>query len=187
MIDEVAVPLALVVSVSAVVPFAKVPLAPVEGAENVTATPLTGFWPLSKTVTTRGVVNAVLMGALCGVPLVAVTEAGAPVVLVRLKFAARITPATAAVTTYGPAVPLAINAGDVAMPFTSVVAVAVLDEVSENVPPGPVDGAVNVTTTPLVGAPFGVTVATTAARSAALLACLCGVPLAAAIDSTGIM
>ena len=159
----------------------------VAGAVKVTVTPLTGFWPLSKTVTTRGDANAVLMGALCGVPLVAVTEAGAPVVLVRLKFAARITPGTEAVTTNEPAVPFAVNAGDVAIPFTSVVAVAVLDEVLENVPPGPVDGAVNVTTTPLVGAPFVVTVATRAAPNAALIAWLCGVPLVAAIATTGVM
>jgi hypothetical protein len=170
---------------------ANIPLAfggvTVAGAVKVTVTPLTGFWPLSNTVTTRGAANGVLMGALCGVPLVAMTEAGAPVVLVRLKFAARITPGTEAVTTYGPAVPFAMNAGEVAIPFTSVVAVAVLEKVLENVPPGPVVGAANVTTTPLVGVPFVVTVATRAAPNAALMAWLCGVPLVAAIDITGVM
>jgi hypothetical protein len=95
---EVATPLALVVSVSVVVPFANVPLAPDDGAVNVTTTPLTGFWPLSCTVAARGAANAVLIPALWGVPLVAVIEAAGPAVFVRLKLAAVDTPGTVAVT-----------------------------------------------------------------------------------------
>jgi hypothetical protein len=55
------------------VPFANVPLGDiaVTGALKVTATPLTGFELLSFTVATSGVVNAVLIPALCGVPRVA--------------------------------------------------------------------------------------------------------------------
>jgi hypothetical protein len=61
---------------------------------------------------------------------------------------------------------LAVKLGDVATPFTSVVAVAVVEVVSENVALGPVAGAVNVTTNPLTGAPSLVTVATSAAPKA---------------------
>jgi hypothetical protein len=89
---EVATPAALVVSVSVAVPFANVPLAPVAGAANVTSAPLTGFCPLSTTVATRGAAKAVLIGASCGVPLVARITAGPPVVLVRLKPAGVGTP-----------------------------------------------------------------------------------------------
>jgi len=67
---EAATPLALVVSVSVVVPFANVPLAPEAGAVNVTVAPLVGDPPVV-TVATSGAANAVLTVALCGVPLVA--------------------------------------------------------------------------------------------------------------------
>ncbi len=98
-IAEVATPLALVVAVVVlVVVSANVPLAPDAGAVNVTIAPFTGFWPLSSTVATSGAANAVLVAALCGVPLVAVIEAAAPAVLVRLKLAGVDTPVTAAVT-----------------------------------------------------------------------------------------
>jgi hypothetical protein len=60
--------------------------------------PLTGFWPASATVTTKGAAKPVLMAVLCGVPLVAVTVAGDPAVFVRLKLAGVGTPETAAVT-----------------------------------------------------------------------------------------
>jgi hypothetical protein len=79
-------------------PPANVPLAPLPGAANVTVTPLTGLPPESRTVATSGFVNAVLIGALCGVPLVAVIEAGAPAVLVNAKFAGAATPGTDAAT-----------------------------------------------------------------------------------------
>jgi hypothetical protein len=84
---EVATPLALVVSVSVFVPPANLPLAPVAGAVNVTVAPLTGFESLSSTVATSGNANAMLIAPLCGVPLVAVIDAAAFAVFVRLKLA----------------------------------------------------------------------------------------------------
>jgi hypothetical protein len=93
---DVATPLAFVVAVFT--PPANVPLAPLAGALNVTTTPLTGLFPASLTVATRGAANAVLIVALCGVPLVAVTLAAAPAVFVSEKFAGVATPATVAVT-----------------------------------------------------------------------------------------
>ncbi len=97
--DEVAAPLALVVAVVVVPPPAKVPLAPVAGAVNVTTTPLVGDPPVV-TVATSAAANAVLMTALCGVPLVAVIVSIAAAVFVRLKFAGVDTPATVAATVY---------------------------------------------------------------------------------------
>ena len=93
---EVATPLELVTAV--VTPPAKLPLAPEAGARNVTVTPLTGLFPESFTVTCSAELNAVLMGALCGVPAVAVTEAAAPAVFVKAKLAGVVTPDTLAVT-----------------------------------------------------------------------------------------
>jgi hypothetical protein len=69
--DEVATPLALVVSVSVFVEFeAKVPLAPEAGAVKITNAPLTGAPPIN-TVATMGAAKAVLTAALCELPLVA--------------------------------------------------------------------------------------------------------------------
>jgi hypothetical protein len=79
---EVATPELLVTAV--VTPPANVPLAPLAGAANVTVTPPTGLPPESRTVATRGAANAVLIGALCGVPLVAVIDAATPGVTVTL-------------------------------------------------------------------------------------------------------
>jgi hypothetical protein len=62
-VDEVATPLALVVSVSVLVPPVKVPLAPVAGAVKTTNAPLIGDPPMV-TVATKGVANAVLSAAL---------------------------------------------------------------------------------------------------------------------------
>jgi hypothetical protein len=83
-VDEVATPDELVETVWEVPPPAKVPLAPLDGAVNVTDAPLTGLPPESFTVATNGAANAVLMGALCPPPLVAVIDPGGPAVLVRL-------------------------------------------------------------------------------------------------------
>ncbi len=68
--DEVATPLALVISVSVAVPFANVPLAPEPGAVNVTETLAVGDPPVV-TVATSGAANAVPTVALCPPPLVA--------------------------------------------------------------------------------------------------------------------
>src|SRR5260221_516857 len=69
-------PEALVVAVFT--PPAKVPLAPLDGAVNVTVTPLTGLLKGSFTVACSCVANAVLIVALCGVPAVAVMLDGLP-------------------------------------------------------------------------------------------------------------
>jgi hypothetical protein len=82
---EVATPLAFVVAVFT--PPANVPLAPEAGGVKVTTMPLTGLFPASVTVATNGAANAVLIAALCGVPVVAATFAAAPVLLVSEKFA----------------------------------------------------------------------------------------------------
>jgi hypothetical protein len=66
-----------------------------------------------------------------------------------------------------------------------VIAFAVGEVVLEKVTLGPVVGAVNVTVTPLVGVPLVVTVATSATAKVPFTAWLCGVPLVAVIDSTG--
>jgi hypothetical protein len=93
---EVATPEALVVAVFT--PPANVPLAPLTGAANVTSAPLTGLPPESLTVAASAAAKAVLIPALCGVPLVAVIDDGLPVVFVSEKLAGVTTPATDAAT-----------------------------------------------------------------------------------------
>jgi hypothetical protein len=83
---------------------------------------------------------------------------------------------------------LAVNVVEVATPLAFVVAVSVFVP-PVNVPLAPVVGAVNVTTTPLVGDPLVgdppvVTVATSNAGKPVPTAALCGVPLVAAIKTT---
>jgi hypothetical protein len=92
---DVAIPLASVVAV--LTPLANVPLAPAAGTSNVTCAPLTAD-PFDVTVTTSGAAKPALTVALCGVPLVAVIEMGAPVMFVSWKLAAVVTPTTEAVT-----------------------------------------------------------------------------------------
>ena len=83
---EVATPLVFVVAIVDAVPFANVPLAPLAGAVKVTVTPLTGLFRESLNVAWRGVANAVLMPALCGVPPVAVMlDVVPPVPMKRLR------------------------------------------------------------------------------------------------------
>jgi hypothetical protein len=78
-------------------PPAKLPLAPLLGAVNVTTTPLSRSPLASLTVTTNGAPNAVLIPALCGVPLVVVILAGGPR-FVSEKLAVAVTPVTLAFT-----------------------------------------------------------------------------------------
>jgi hypothetical protein len=73
----VATPLPFVVAVFT--PPAKVPLAPLPGAAKVTVTPLTALFAASRTVACSAVANAVLIVALCGVPVVGAIVAGGPV------------------------------------------------------------------------------------------------------------
>jgi hypothetical protein len=86
-VDEVATPLALVVSVSEFDEFeANVPLAPVAGAVKTTKAPLTGEPPII-TVATSGAANAVLSAALCGVPPVAAIDSAGVLKLEPLQLA----------------------------------------------------------------------------------------------------
>src|SRR5258706_14507112 len=80
----VAIPLALVITV-ALPP--NVPDAPDNGAAKVTLAPAIGLLDASLTVACSPVANAVEIGALCGVPAVALMLAGAPAVLVIEKLA----------------------------------------------------------------------------------------------------
>jgi hypothetical protein len=173
---DVATPLAFVVAVFT--PPANVPLAPAAGGVNVTTTPLTGLFPASVTVATKGAANAVLIATLCGVPLVAATLAAAPALFVSEKFA-DVAPIALATTLYGPpAVAFAVNTAEVATPLALVVAVFTPPA---KVPLAPAAGGVNVTTTPLTGLfPVSVTVATNGAAKAVLIVALWPDPLVAA-------
>ena len=73
-------------------------LGPLDGAVNVTVTPLTALPPASFTVACSTAPNAVLTAVFCGVPAVAVMLLGAPALLVKLKLAFVPTPTTLAVT-----------------------------------------------------------------------------------------
>lgn len=84
--------------VAVATPPAKLPLAPVVGAWKVTTAPLTGFPPASVTFATSGAANAVLICALCGVPLFAAIANASPVRLVSAKAAGVATPVTLAFT-----------------------------------------------------------------------------------------
>jgi hypothetical protein len=181
--DDVATPLAFVVAVIVRVALpAKMALAPVAGAVKVTTTPVIGCDPLSNTVATSGAANAVLMAALCGVPLVAVIVAGVAAAFSRLKLAGVDTPPTVAIAVYAPEVPLAVKAVAVATPLALVFAVVIRVPEPAKVPLAPEAGAVNVTSTPLTGCePLSSTVATIGDAKAVLTTVVCGVPPVAVI------
>src|SRR4029077_19488508 len=128
----------------------------------------------------KGAANAVLIVALCGVPLVAVMLAGTAAVLVSDKFTV-VNPVAAAVTVYGPpAVAFAVNGADAtpdAFVATTIVAVLLL-----NTPEAPDPGAVNVTFTPETGLlPASFTVTASALAKAVLTVADCGVVPAFAV------
>ena len=83
---DVAIPDAFVTAVVVLLP-PKLPLAPVDGAVNVTVTFATGFEAASVTRACSATPNAVLITVLCGVPAVAVTVCGAPTVFVNANVA----------------------------------------------------------------------------------------------------
>ena len=72
--------------------------APEAGAEKLTVIPLNGSPEESVTLAWSAVAKTVLIAVDCGVPATAVTVAGGPELLVRLKVAGVETPETAAVT-----------------------------------------------------------------------------------------
>jgi hypothetical protein len=87
-----------------------------------------------------------LTGVCCGVvPAPGETEAGVPDVFVSAKIAGTGTPVTFAESLYEPATLFAVKSAAVAMPLEFVSAVFTPPA---NVPEGPVEGAVNVTSTP---------------------------------------
>jgi hypothetical protein len=77
-IGEVAMPSELVVTVAEVLPL-NVALAPIDGAVNVTDTPLTGFQEPSTTLAARADPNHTPAAVLCGVPDTATTDVAAAV------------------------------------------------------------------------------------------------------------
>ncbi len=147
-----ATPEALVCAVVIAPSPAKVPLGPLEGAINVTVTPLTGLPFESVTVADSAVANCVVTAALCGVPPVAAIVPSGAGVFVSEKLAVPATPLTEAAAMKLPMVPLAVSAGEVALPEASVTAVAVFVPPAK-LPLAPLAGAVNVTVTPLTGLP----------------------------------
>lgn len=126
-----------------------------------------------------------LIPALCPLPLVAVRFAAAPVMLVKAKLAGVVAPGVVAVTEYAPAVALAVNAVDVAMPLEFVVSVSVSVVLLPKSPLAPEAGAVKVTATPLVGDPLVVTVAESGRAKAVLSAALCPPPLVGVMVTVG--
>jgi hypothetical protein len=76
-VGAVATPLLLVVAVAVADP-AKVAVAPLLGAVNVTVNPLTGLLAMSNTVACNPVAKAVAKPALWGVPAVAAMLAAMP-------------------------------------------------------------------------------------------------------------
>lgn len=82
----------------------------------------------------------------CGVPCVAVIDAGAADVFVREKPAGVGIPATVAFTAYDPAMVFAEKVDAAAMPLALVVVENVVEPLAK-VPLAPEDGAVNVTLT----------------------------------------
>src|SRR4029077_10785629 len=148
-------PLALVLAVFT--PPAKVPLAPLVGALNVIVLPGTGFPKASCTVAARFVGKAVFTVVLCGVPAVAVIEAGGPgrLVITKPGFVVRVF--AVAVTVYLPEVVLALRTCDVAIPLALVIAVFP----QAKTPLAPLVGGLNVTSKPETGcAELSSTVAT---------------------------
>ena len=88
----------------------------------------TGLLNVSRTRAVSEEPNAVFTEALCGLPELIVTEAGAPALFVREKLAGDAAPATEAVIAYVPAVVLAVGV-ILAKPAALVMAVE-LDKVA---------------------------------------------------------
>src|SRR5580704_5334659 len=145
-------------------------------APKATVAPLTKLLPLivSGKVAPPASVLAGKSEARVGCALLFVSE----------KLAAVATPATFAVTVYGPpAVPLAVNTAAVATPLALVVAVFTPPA---NPPLAPLAGAVNVTMAPLTRLfPASLTVACSCVENAVLMVVVCGVPAVAVMLAGG--
>ena len=180
-----AIPDEFVVTVIVFVLLLKIPDGLVPGAVNVTLTPDSGLLPASLIVTAKGVPNAVVIVADCGVvPAFATIEAGAPAVLDSEKFTV-VSPDEFAVTVYGPpAVAFAVNGAE-AIPDEFVVNVIVLVLLLK-VPDGLVPGPANVTLTPETATPLASLIVTAgAAAKAVLIVADCGVVPATAVILAG--
>lgn len=153
-----------------------VALAPDPGTVNVTVAPTTGTLEASRTVARSCVPNRVVTTVLCVAPAVAAMLFGA--LLVRLKLAGVATPATDAVTTYEPTVPLAVA---VTLETPEALVVAVIDD---SVALAPDPGAVNVTIAPDTGLlDPSRTVTCNCWPNAVLINLVCSVPDVAAIEA----
>ena len=177
-IPEVAIPFE---PVTAVMPPAIVALAPLPGTVKVTVAPGTGLLPASSTVAVNTAPKAVLMAVVWLAPLVAVIEAAAPAVFVKLKLTP-VTLGTEATTLYVPAVELAVSVPEVATPFEPVMAVMPPPMVAR----APLTGAVKVTVAPLTGLPpASTTVATKGAPKAVLMVVVWPDPLVTLMEAAG--
>ena len=146
-IVDVATPEVFVAVVTVRPPPAKLPLAPLPGAVNVTFTPApTRLLPASRTVALSGAAKGEETGVLWPEPTVAVIEAGAPAEFVKAKLTAA-TLGMAADTLYAPVIPLAVKAPETATPEALVI--AVLPPVITALAPLP--GTAKVTVTPGTG------------------------------------
>src|SRR5260370_21302090 len=94
-VGAVATPLASVFTITDVTDPGKVPLAPLEGAANVTGAFGTRFPLASVTLAFRAVPNAAPIVVLCPEPAVAAMFAAVPALFVTLKFAVPMAPAFA--------------------------------------------------------------------------------------------
>ena len=165
-------PAALVVAVG----LDRTALAPPPGTVKVTVTLGSGLLLESFTRATSGLVNAVLITVVCGLPELTVTPETA--LLVSAKVAAVATPVTLADTLYDPDVPLAV-AVMLARPEALVVAVA-----PDRTALAPLAGAAKVTVTLGSGLlPASFTSTTNGLPNAVLTFVVCGLPELTAMEA----
>ena len=105
---------------------AKLPLAPLAGAVNVTSAPGTLLPSASVTVTASAITKRVPAWVASAAAMPAVIVAGLPARLLSVKWAVLVVVVVVAVAVNVPATLPAVNDGEVAMPWMPVVAVAVL-------------------------------------------------------------
>jgi hypothetical protein len=126
------------------------------------------------------------MGAVCGVPPVAVMAAGAPGMLVRENGVVVTTavPVTVAVTVNVPAILLAVSTVEVATPDVLVVDMALANEPVATVV-DPADEGVKVTDTPATGLPLASLTVACSGWNPVLTAAVWGLPPDTVIDAGG--
>src|SRR5664280_1129778 len=117
----VATPEPLVVIVTVLVPLAKVPLAPVDGAVKVTGVPGIGTPKGSCNVTLKGVANPVPTTALWSDPSVGSSWLAPPGWMVSVKGLIRVVAPECTWTVKEPGIPLAVSTEEVISPAESEV------------------------------------------------------------------